>query len=184
MDKEELSQNNASDIYNSLSELKWFGLESRQWCQWIRNLLQGRYQDSSPMASVFCAAFVLSFGSEDFSRSISPKTPGAVLNTFTRSAINAASIGQVHQANPTKDGKILAVKIQIHWNRKNSCQFLIWHWSDLLLCDYLILNERELDHYMGEVEEKLLEETDYILEVQRSRENSWSVLIFPNLKFT
>lgn len=36
--------------------------------------------------------------------------PEQIFDTFSPDAINAASIGQVHQA--TKDGKILAVKIQ------------------------------------------------------------------------
>ncbi|MGB5976822.1 MAG: lipopolysaccharide core heptose(II) kinase RfaY, partial [Cyclobacteriaceae bacterium] len=49
----------------------------------------------------------------------------------------------------------------------------------------LKINEKELDRYMGEVEEKLLEETDYELELRRSVEISQACqdidgLFFPN----
>ena len=45
------------------------------------------------------------------------------------------------------------------------------------------LNERDLDHYMQEVEIKLLEETDYHLEVKRSIEISESCSHIENLRF-
>jgi predicted unusual protein kinase regulating ubiquinone biosynthesis (AarF/ABC1/UbiB family) len=45
------------------------------------------------------------------------------------------------------------------------------------------LNERDLDHYMEEVESKLLEETDYLLEVRRSMEISEACAHIDNLNF-
>ncbi|KAI9549259.1 ABC transporter [Daphnia sinensis] len=69
MDREELHANNASDIYQSLSELK--GSALKKYFQ---------------------------------------KTPEQLFDTFTRTAVNAASIGQVHKAS--QNGKNLAVKIQ------------------------------------------------------------------------
>ena len=107
------------------------------------------------------------------------KTPEQLFETFSRTAVNAASIGQVHKA--TQNGKDLAVKIQYPGVADSVS-------SDLKLVRpfalrLLNMNERELDHYMGEVEEKLLEETDYILEVKRSREISGECGHIPNLKF-
>jgi predicted unusual protein kinase regulating ubiquinone biosynthesis (AarF/ABC1/UbiB family) len=107
------------------------------------------------------------------------KSPDLIFETFTKSAVNAASIGQVHKAS--KDGEPLAVKIQYPGVADSVS-------SDLKLVRpfalrLLNMNERELDHYMAEVEEKLLEETDYILEIQRSREISTACSHIPNLKF-
>ena len=47
----------------------------------------------------------------------------------------------------------------------------------------LNMNAKELDHYMEEVEERLVEETDYTLEVERSRVISQACTHIPNLKF-
>jgi predicted unusual protein kinase regulating ubiquinone biosynthesis (AarF/ABC1/UbiB family) len=178
MDKEELHQNNASDIYNSLSELKGSALKVAQMMSMDKNLLPRAYQDKFTMAQYSAPPLSYPLVVKTFQKYFA-KTPEQVFDTFTRSAINAASIGQVHQA--TKDGKILAVKIQYPGIADSVS-------SDLKLVRpfalrLLNMNERELDHYMGEVEEKLLEETDYILEVQRSREISSECAHIPNLKF-
>jgi predicted unusual protein kinase regulating ubiquinone biosynthesis (AarF/ABC1/UbiB family) len=178
MDKEELHQNNASDIYNSLSELKGSALKVAQMMSMDKNLLPRAYQDKFTMAQYSAPPSSYPLVVKTFQKYFA-KTPEQVFDTFTRSAINAASIGQVHQA--TKDGKILAVKIQYPGIADSVS-------SDLKLVRpfalrLLNMNERELDHYMGEVEEKLLEETDYILEVQRSREISSECAHIPNLKF-
>ena len=47
----------------------------------------------------------------------------------------------------------------------------------------LNLNERDIDRYMGEVESKLLEETDYELELKRSIEISEACAHIPDLVF-
>jgi predicted unusual protein kinase regulating ubiquinone biosynthesis (AarF/ABC1/UbiB family) len=178
MDKEELHQNNASDIYNSLSELKGSALKVAQMMSMDKNLLPRAYQDKFTMAQYSAPPLSYPLVVKTFQKHFG-KTPEQIFDTFTRSAINAASIGQVHQA--TKDGKILAVKIQYPGIADSVS-------SDLKLVRpfalrLLNMNERELDHYMGEVEEKLLEETDYILEVERSREISSECVHIPNLKF-
>jgi predicted unusual protein kinase regulating ubiquinone biosynthesis (AarF/ABC1/UbiB family) len=178
MDKEELHQNNASDIYNSLSELKGSALKVAQMMSMDKNLLPRAYQDKFTMAQYSAPPLSYPLVVKTFQKHFS-QTPEQLFDTFTRSAINAASIGQVHQA--TKDGKTLAVKIQYPGIADSVS-------SDLRLVRpfalrLLNMNERELDNYMGEVEEKLLEETDYILEVERSREISSACGHIPNLKF-
>src|SRR5690606_24732309 len=92
---------------------------------------------------------------------------------------NAASIGQVHQA--TLKGKKLAVKIQ-YPGVGSSIQ------SDLKLIKPFAfrlvgMSEKELDVYMKEVEEKLIEETDYELEVKRSIEFSKACADVQNVIF-
>jgi predicted unusual protein kinase regulating ubiquinone biosynthesis (AarF/ABC1/UbiB family) len=178
MDKEELHANNASDIYNSLSELKGSALKVAQMMSMDKNLLPRAYQDKFIMAQYSAPPLSYPLVVKTFQKHFS-KTPEQIFETFTRSAMNAASIGQVHQA--TKDGKKLAVKIQYPGVADSVS-------SDLKLVRpfalrLLNMNEKELDHYMAEVEEKLLEETDYVLEIQRSREISSECGNIPNLKF-
>jgi predicted unusual protein kinase regulating ubiquinone biosynthesis (AarF/ABC1/UbiB family) len=93
-------------------------------------------------------------------------SPENIFDTFTKSAMNAASMGQVHQA--TKDGKKYAVKIQYPGVADSIT-------SDLKLVKPFAarlfnMSKAELDHYMSEVEGKLMEEADYSLELERSQE--------------
>lgn len=178
MDKEELHANNATDIYKSLSELKGSALKVAQMMSMDKNLLPRAYQDKFTMAQYSAPPLSYPLVVKTFQKYFS-RTPEQMFDTFTRSAVNAASIGQVHKA--TQNGKPLAVKIQYPGVADSVS-------SDLKLVRpfalrLLNMNERELDHYMAEVEEKLLEETDYILEVRRSREISEECGHIPNLKF-
>ncbi|MBB6325211.1 putative unusual protein kinase regulating ubiquinone biosynthesis (AarF/ABC1/UbiB family) [Algoriphagus iocasae] len=178
LDKEELHQSNASDIYKSLSQLKGSALKVAQMMSMDKNLLPRAYQDKFTMAQYSAPPLSYPLVVKTFQKYFG-KSPDQIYETFTRSAVNAASIGQVHKA--TKDGKTLAVKIQYPGIADSVS-------SDLKLVRpfalrLLNMNERELDHYMAEVEEKLLEETDYVLEVKRSREISSACSHIPNLKF-
>lgn len=178
LDKEELHQNNASDIYNSLSELKGSALKVAQMMSMDKNLLPRAYQDKFTMAQYSAPPLSYPLVVKTFQKYFG-KTPEQLFDTFTRSAVNAASIGQVHQA--TKDGQTFAVKIQYPGVADSVS-------SDLKLVKpfalrILNMNEKELDHYMEEVEERLVEETDYHLEVERSREISNACTHIPNLKF-
>lgn len=178
LDKEELHQNNASDIYNSLSELKGSALKVAQMMSMDKNLLPRAYQDKFTMAQYSAPPLSYPLVVKTFQKYFG-KTPEQLFDTFTRSAVNAASIGQVHQA--TKNGQTLAVKIQYPGVADSVS-------SDLKLVRpfalrLLNMNEKELDHYMEEVEERLVEETDYHLEVERSREISEACSHIPNLRF-
>ena len=178
LNREELHQNNASDIYNSLSELKGSALKVAQMMSMDKNLLPRAYQDKFSMAQYTAPPLSYPLVVKTFQKYFQ-KTPEQLFDTFSRSAINAASIGQVHQA--TQGDKTLAVKIQYPGVADSVS-------SDLRLVRpfalrLLNMNEKELDHYMGEVEERLLEETDYQLEVTRSREISEACMHIPNLRF-
>jgi predicted unusual protein kinase regulating ubiquinone biosynthesis (AarF/ABC1/UbiB family) len=96
------------------------------------------------------------------------KSPQELFDTFDMNAANAASIGQVHKA--TKGGMDFAVKVQYPGVSESIG-------SDLNMIRPIAiamfgLNEKDVDRYMGEVREKLLEETDYVLELKRSVEIS------------
>ena len=179
LSKEQLHTDNASDIYNSLSQLKGSALKVAQMMSMDKNMLPRAYQDKFTMAQYSAPPLSFPLVVKTFQKYFS-SSPEAIFDSFTKSAVNAASIGQVHQA--TKDGKKLAVKIQYPGVADSVS-------SDLKLVRpfalrLLNMNEKELDHYMEEVEERLLEETDYILEVARSKEISEACshiqdLVFP-----
>jgi predicted unusual protein kinase regulating ubiquinone biosynthesis (AarF/ABC1/UbiB family) len=107
------------------------------------------------------------------------KKPTELFESFTHSASNAASIGQVHQA--TWKGKKLAVKIQ-YPGVADSVK------SDLAMVKPIALrmfklNPAEYDEFIGEVETRLLEESDYKLELKRSIELSKECSHIKNLFF-
>ncbi|MCX2585365.1 ABC1 kinase family protein [Pedobacter sp. MR22-3] len=163
MDRDQLNEDNATDIYKSLSELKGSALKIAQMLSMDKNILPKSYVDkftqsqynAPPLSGpLIMRTFTKNFG----------KTPEQIFDTFNLNSSNAASIGQVHQA--TLNGKKLAVKIQ-YLGVGDSIS------SDLKLVKpfafrLLGMSERELNIYIKEVEERLLEETDYELEVRRS----------------
>ena len=161
--REELNEDNATDIYNSLSELKGSALKIAQMLSMDKNILPKAYinkfsqsQYNAPPLSgpLIVKTFTKSFG----------KSPDKIFDTFNLNSIQAASIGQVHGA--TLNGKKLAVKVQYPGVADSIS-------SDLKLVKPIAfrligMNEKELNIYIKEVEERLLEETDYELEVHRS----------------
>lgn len=178
LDIESLHQSNATDIYNSLSQLKGSALKVAQMMSMDKNLLPRAYQDKFTMAQYSAPPLSYPLVVKTFQQHFG-KGPDQIFESFTRSAVNAASIGQVHQA--TKGGKLFAVKIQYPGVADSVS-------SDLKLVRpfalrLLNMNEKELDHYMEEVEERLVEETDYVLEIERSRVISEACAHIANLNF-
>ena len=105
--------------------------------------------------------------------------PESVFDTFAAQSKNAASIGQVHQA--TKDGKKLAVKIQYPGVADSIS-------SDLSIVKPIALRMfnlkgKDTEKYFKEVENKLLEETDYQLELKQSQWIAEQCEAIPFLRF-
>jgi len=165
--KEELHEDNAKDIYNSLSELKGGALKVAQMLSMDRNLLPTAYQQKFALAQYSAPPLSYPLVVKTFQKQFG-KGPDQIFDTFTKNAINAASMGQVHQA--TLGGKKLAVKIQ-YPGIGNSIQ------SDLAMVKPIALamfklNPVEYDEFINEVELRMMEETDYELELRRSIELS------------
>jgi predicted unusual protein kinase regulating ubiquinone biosynthesis (AarF/ABC1/UbiB family) len=165
MDRSQLDSDNAEDIYESLSELKGSALKVAQMLSMDRNLLPPAYQEKFTMSQYSAPPLSYPLVVKTFQKTLG-KSPEAIFDTFTKNAVNAASMGQVHQA--TKDGKKLAVKIQYPGVADSIS-------SDLRLVRPFAtrlfnMSNAELDHYMSEVEGKLMEEADYDLELRRSKE--------------
>ncbi len=166
-DEHELHQKNAQDIFDSLSELKGSALKVAQMLSLDSNSLPTEYltkfaeaQYSTPPLSfpLVVSTFRKSFGTG----------PLSFFDSFTKNAVNAASIGQVHRA--TKDGINLAVKIQypgVSESVKSDLKV-----AAMVAKSVVKLNSAEIDLYLEEVEQRLMEETDYQHELNRSIELS------------
>lgn len=178
LSKEELHKDNAADIYDALSELKGSALKMAQMLSMDRGLLPVAYTDKFTMAQYSAPPLSGPLVVKTF-KTYFGKSPSELFDKFDINSVNAASIGQVHQA--WKNGKKLAVKVQYPGVADAVS-------SDLkiakpLAVRLLNLNERDIDRYMGEVEAKLLEETDYELELKRSIEISEACAHIPGLVF-
>lgn len=178
MDKSELNEDNATDIYKSLSELKGSALKVAQMLSMDKNLLPQAYVDKFTQSQYNAPPLSGPLIVQTF-RKYFGKNPDQIFDKFNIRSTNAASIGQVHQAE--LDGKKLAIKIQYPGVGDSIS-------SDLKLVKpfafrMLGMSERDLDIYMREVEERLLEETDYELEVRRSIEFSTACVNLDNIVF-
>lgn len=178
MDKSELNEDNASDIYESLSELKGSALKVAQMLSMDKNLLPQAYTDKFSQSQYNAPPLSGPLIVQTFKKYFG-KSPEKIFDKFNVRSSNAASIGQVHQAE--LNGKKLAIKIQYPGVGDSIS-------SDLKLVKpfafrMLGMSEKELDIYMNEVEERLLEETDYELEVRRSIEFSTACIGLDNVVF-
>ena len=167
LDRSQLNEDNATDIYQSLSELKGSALKIAQMLSMDKNILPKSYVDKFTQSQYNAPPLSGPLIVRTFTRNFG-KTPQEIFDTFNINSSNAASIGQVHQA--TLKGKKLAIKIQYPGVGDSIS-------SDLKLVKpfafrLLGMDEKELSIYIREVEERLLEETDYELEVKRSIEFS------------
>ncbi|RZL16978.1 MAG: AarF/ABC1/UbiB kinase family protein, partial [Pedobacter sp.] len=178
MDREQLNEDNATDIYKSLSELKGSALKIAQMLSMDKNILPKSYVDKFTQAQYNAPPLSGPLIVKTFTKNFG-KTPDQIYDKFNLKSTNAASIGQVHTAE--LNGKKLAVKIQYPGVGDSIS-------SDLKLVKpfafrLLGMSEKELNIYVKEVEERLLEETDYILEVKRSIAFSEACSKIPNLRF-
>jgi predicted unusual protein kinase regulating ubiquinone biosynthesis (AarF/ABC1/UbiB family) len=161
--KDQLHEDNATDIYQSLSQLKGSALKVAQMLSMDKNLLPSAYQNQFAMAQYSAPPLSYPLVVRTFERSFK-KRPNEIFDTFTQSARNAASMGQVHEA--TLNGKKLAVKIQ-YPGVGDSIK------SDLAMVKPIALrmfnlNPTEYDEYIQEVQSRMMEEADYSLELERS----------------
>ncbi len=163
--RDKLNENNAEDIYDTLKSLKGSALKVAQMLSMDKNFLPQAYVDKFSLSQFsvppLSAPLVLKTFKNNFG-----STPYEIFDEFNANSVNAASIGQVHLAK--KDGKKLAVKIQ-YPGVANSIS------SDLSLVKPIAkkmfnLQGKDSDKYFKEVEDKLVEETNYILELKQSQE--------------
>ncbi|MFN3851251.1 MAG: ABC1 kinase family protein [Spirosomataceae bacterium] len=178
LSKEELHAANAADVYETLSELKGSALKVAQMMSMDKNLLPRAYTDKFAMSQYSAPPLSAPLVVKTFRGSFG-KSPSELYDSFNVNASNAASIGQVHQA--IKNGKKLAVKIQYPGVADSISSDL--RMARPMAVQLLKLNDLEIDRYFKEVEERLLEEADYELELQRSVEITQACSHIPHLFF-
>jgi len=176
--RDELDEDNASDIYDGLKSLKGSALKVAQMLSMEKNLLPGAYVEKFSLAQFSVPPLSAPLVRKTFKK-YHGEYPEDLYDTFATQSVNAASIGQVHKA--TKDGKKLAVKIQYPGVADSIS-------SDLAMVKPIALKmfnmqAKDSEKYFKEVEGKLLEETDYILEVKQSKEISEACAHIPNVVF-
>lgn len=176
--REELDESNASDIYDGLKSLKGSALKVAQMLSMEKSILPNAYVEKFSLAQFSVPPLSAPLVRKTFKK-YNGKYPEELFDTFATQSVNAASIGQVHRA--TKDGKKLAVKIQYPGVADSIS-------SDLAMVKAIALRMfnlkgKDSEKFFKEVEDKLLEETDYLLELQQSREISEACAHIPNLRF-
>ena len=176
--RDELNEDNAADIYNGLKNLKGSALKVAQMLSMEKNILPNAYVEKFSLSQFSVPPLSPPLVRKTFKK-YHGKYPEELYDSFATQSINAASIGQVHKA--MKDGKKLAVKIQ-YPGVANSIS------SDLAMVKPIAvrmfnLKGKDSEKYFKELEGKLLEETDYILEVQQSKEITKACAKIPNLFF-
>ena len=178
--RDKLNEDNAEDIYDGLKSLKGSALKVAQMLSMDKSFLPQAYVEKFSLSQFsvppLSAPLVLKTFKANFG-----KTPYEIFDEFNPNSVNAASIGQVHLA--VKDNKKMAVKIQ-YPGVANSIS------SDLALVKPIAirmfnLQGKDSDKYFKEVEDKLIEETNYLLELKQSQEvveacKKIENLVFPN----
>ncbi|NHF58079.1 AarF/ABC1/UbiB kinase family protein [Flavobacteriaceae bacterium TP-CH-4] len=178
LDRSELDENNAGDIYDGLKTLKGSALKVAQMLSMEKNLLPNAYVEKFSLSQFSVPPLSAPLVRKTFKQYLG-QYPEEIFDSFERNSINAASIGQVHKA--TRDGKELAVKIQYPGVAKSIS-------SDLALVKPIAtrmfnIKGKDSEKYFKEVEDKLIEETNYILEVQQSKEITEACKHLENLEF-
>jgi predicted unusual protein kinase regulating ubiquinone biosynthesis (AarF/ABC1/UbiB family) len=179
LSKDKLNENNAQDIYDGLKSLKGSALKVAQMLSMDKNFLPQAYVEKFSLSQFSVPPLSAPLVLKTFKTNLG-QSPYEIFDDFNPNSVNAASIGQVHKA--TKNGKNLAVKIQ-YPGVANSIS------SDLALVKPIAirmfnLQGKDSDKYFKEVEDKLIEETNYLLELKQSQEvvaacNKIENLVFP-----
>ncbi len=174
----ELDRQNAEDVYDTFSKLKGGPLKMAQMLSIDQSLLPEAYAKEFSKAQYSAPPLSYPLVVRTFRREFN-LSPAELFDTFQADASHGASIGQVHQAS--LGDKKLAVKVQ-YPGVADSLK------SDLAIVKPIALQimgmrEEDVDMYFQEVRERLLEETDYVLELERSIDLSERSQDLANLRF-
>ena len=176
--KEHLNESNAEDIYNGLKTMKGSALKVAQMLSMEKSILPRAYVEKFSLAQFSVPPLSAPLVVKTFKKYFG-KHPADIFDSFDLTSMNAASIGQVHKAQ--KNGQPLAVKIQYPGIAESIS-------SDLALVKPIAMKMfnikgKNSDRYFKEVEDKLTEETNYLLEFDQSEEIATACKHIPNLQF-
>lgn len=178
LSRDTLHEDNANSIYHSLSQMKGSALKIAQMMSMENSVLPKAYQDKFALAQYNAPPLSYPLISKTFQQYFNKK-PTEMFDVFSKEAIHAASIGQVHKAE--KGSLQLAVKIQYPGVAAAIS-------SDLKLVKplaYQLLNMKAADMqlYMEEVESKMLEETNYEQELNNGKQISEACSFMEGIRF-
>ena len=173
-----LNNANAEDIYDGLKELKGSALKVAQMLSMEKSILPQAYVDKFSLSQFSVPPLSSPLVIKTFKKYFN-QLPNQLFDEFNTEAINAASIGQVHKAK--KNGKLLAVKIQYPGVAESISSDLAM--VKLIAMKMFNIKGKNSDQYFKEVEDKLLEETDYFLELKQSQDITNACKHIPNLLF-
>lgn len=164
LERDSLDADNARDVYDGLKDLKGSALKVAQMLSMEKNLLPRAYVERFSLSQFSVPPLSGPLVRKTFRKYLGCY-PEELFDEFQPESVNAASIGQVHRAR--KDGRELAVKIQ-YPGVSDSIR------TDLAMVKpvamrMLNLKGKDSEKYFREVEEKLSEETDYLLELEQSQ---------------
>ncbi len=173
--REQFDTDNAEDIYNGLKQLKGSALKVAQMLSMDKSIMPQAYVEKFSLSQFSVPPLSAPLVNRTFKKYFG-RSPHEVYHKFYPDSINAASIGQVHRAE--KDGKQLAQYPGVSESIS----------SDLKLVKPFALklfniSAKDSDKYFSEVEHKLLEETDYLLELKQSQAISNACKHLPDLIF-
>ncbi len=156
--RKELHSRNAEDLFTELSKLRGTALKMAQGLSMEPGFLPEQFADVLSRAQydvpAMGPALVRRLVTQAFDA-----PPESVFAEFSSTASAAASLGQVHPAR-LKDGTKVVVKVQ-YPNVRESVD------SDLRLLRGLagrFVDKEVIDPYLGEVRDRMMEETDYRME--------------------
>lgn len=173
-----LNENNAEDIYDGLKQLKGSALKVAQMLSMEKSIMPQAYVEKFSLAQFSVPPLSPPLVVKTF-KNYFGKMPNELYDSFNTTSVNAASIGQVHIAE--KYGKKLAVKIQYPGVAQSIA-------SDLALVKPIAMKMfnikgKNSEQYFKEVEGKLTEETNYVLEMKQSKEIALACSHISNLLF-
>ncbi len=176
--RETLNESNAEDIYEGFSNLKGSTLKVAQMLSMEQGILPQQFVEKFSLSQFSVPPLSTPLVRKTF-RKYFGKNPEDIYDVFSPDSVHAASIGQVHYAE--KDHKNLAVKIQY----PGVADSIV---SDLTMVKPLAmqlfnLRGKDSGKYFQEVEDKLLEETNYLLEIKQSKAVRESCAHLPHLRF-
>ncbi len=173
-----LHEENASQVFKTFSQLKGAPLKLAQMLSIDKNILPAAYLKSFAQAQYSTPPLSYPLVVRTFRREFG-REPLDLFDEFTRQAASGASIGQVHRA--ARGVHQFAVKVQypgVAESLQNDLRVV-----KPIALQVLGLRESDVAEYFEEVKARLLEETDYALELQRSQQLAHDCAGVPHIRF-
>jgi predicted unusual protein kinase regulating ubiquinone biosynthesis (AarF/ABC1/UbiB family) len=155
-DRTSLDEANAKDVYEAFSELKGGPLKMAQMLSMGEQMLPKSYTEQFAQAQNRVTPLSYPLIRRTFKKETG-QYPEEVFEDFSKQAVNAASIGQVHKG--FINGVPYAIKLQypgVADSLKSDIRMVA-----PFAMRMLGMNKKDVQPYLDEVESKLLEETDY-----------------------